>query len=131
MSVILTDLPAGHVFDPVRFAIDAAAVRAYCAAAGDALSLYEDEGVAPPLAAAALCLGALLREVGLPPGTLHISEALEFAAPVPLGAEVECLTTLAQRSRRSGFIVTVLDSRLMVGGASALTARATVISPAS
>ena len=131
MTTVLTDLPAGHVFEPISFNIDAARIRAYLSAAGDTLSLYDAQGVAPPLAVAALALGALLESVSLPAGTLHASESLAFRAPVPLGAKVQCRATLTQRSQRAGYIVSVLDSEISVAGQTALTARATVLSPAS
>ena len=131
MPTVLTDLTAGHVFPPIQFSVDAARARAYLAATGDSLGLYERENVAPPLAVAALALGALLQEVSLPDGTLHASEALTCAATVPLGAALECRATLTQRSVRAGYVVSVLDSDIVLNGATALSTRATVLSPAS
>jgi hypothetical protein len=114
----------------MRFSVDAARSRAYRDATGDTLALYDSAGVAPPLAVAALALGALLEAVSLPDGTLHASEALSFQAAVPVGAELECRATLTQRSQRAGYIVSVLDSDILLDGRTALTARATVLSPA-
>ena len=130
MPAVLTDLAAGHVFPPITFKVDAEQAYAYCGAVGDALGLYEDAGVVPPLAVAALALGALLEQVSLPPGTLHAAESLSFKAPVAAGATLECRATLAQRSQRSGWIVSVLDTEVSLDGAVAVTARATVLSPA-
>ena len=130
MPVVLTDLAAGHVFPPIRFTVDAAQSRAYRDATGDGLELYDSAGVAPPLAVAALALGALLGEVSLPDGTLHASEALTYAAAVPVGAELECRATLTQRSVRAGYVVSVLDSDIVLEGKTALSTRATVLSPA-
>ena len=130
MTGTLTDLTAGHVFPPTNMRIDAERVRAYCAATGDTLSLYQDAGVAPSLAVAAFALGVLLESVSLPAGSLHASEALSFQAPIPLDAEVECRAVLAQRSVRGGYVVSVLESDIVLNGSTALTARATVMSPA-
>ena len=110
--------------------IDAARVRAYCQATGDSLTLYEEAGIAPSLAVAAFALGVLLESVSLPAGSLHASEALAFKSPVPLDAEVECRARLAQRSVRGGYVVSVLESDIVHNGTTALTARATVMSPA-
>jgi acyl dehydratase len=131
VPAVLTDLAAGHVFPPIIFSVQAEQARAYGAAVGDTLGLYEDTGVVPPLAVAALALGALLEQVSLPPGTLHATESLSFKAPVPAGAALECRATLAQRSQRSGWIVSVLDTEVSHDGAVAITARATVLSPVS
>lgn len=131
MTTVLTDLSAGHTFDPITFTVDSERARAYRAAAGDTLSLYDVSGVLPPLAVAALALGALLEHVSLPPGTLHASESVSFKAPVPAGARLECRASLAQRSQRAGWIVSVLDSEISHDGRVAVTARATVLSPVS
>jgi acyl dehydratase len=131
VPVLLTDLAAGHVFEPITFTVDPDRVNAYLASAGDRLSLYGAARVVPPLAIAAFALGALLEQVSLPPGTLHASESLTFKAPVAFGARLECRATLAQRSQRAGWIVSVLDSEISAEGALAVVARATVLSQIS
>ena len=130
MPLSLTDLAAGHVFEPITLTVDTERARAYRAAVGDANPFYEAEGLVPPLALAALTLGALLNQVGLPPGTLHVNETMESHRAVAAGATVECRATLAQRSQRAGWVVSVLDSQVTFEGAPALSARATVLSPA-
>lgn len=131
MTSSLTDFAAGHVFPPIQIHVDADRVLAYCRATGDGLPLYADQKVAPPLAVAAFALGALLESVGLPPGTLHVNEALEFLAPVALNANVECSASLVQRSQRGGWIVSVLESQIKLDGALVIRARASVLSPAA
>ena len=127
---VLTDLAAGHEFEPFSITIAPDHIRAYREAAADRLPLYESESVAPPLAVAALALGVLLEAVQLPGGSLHINESLRFQRAVPLGATVECRASLAQRSQRAGFVVAVIESRITLDGEPALVARATVMSPA-
>lgn len=131
MALPLPDLPAGYTFDAIVFTIDAGRAGAYRAAVDDATPLDGSDATVPPLAVAAFALGAILNQVGLPPGSLHGSESVEFRLPVPAGASVECRARLAQRSQRSGWIVSVIDSDLLLDGRSALTARATVLCPAS
>ena len=101
------------------------------AASGDDLALYEEAQVAPSLAVAAFALGALLESVSLPAGSLHASENVRFKAPVPIDAQVECRAVLVQRSVRGGYVVSVLESEIVHNGNTAITARATVMSPAS
>jgi hypothetical protein len=126
---VLTDLPAGHTFDPIRFVIDEAKWRAYVEATGDSLPLYAESGAVPPLAVAALSLGALLEVVSLPDGTLHGSESFRAFAPVPAGAAIECQARIAQRSARGGLIMTVLESDVILEGETLLTTRAMVMCP--
>ena len=131
MALSLSDLPAGHVFAPINIVLDPARCSAYRDATADALDVYDAQGAVPPLAVAAFALGALLESVGLPPGTLHANESLQAHAVVPAGATVECRARVAQRSQRGGWVVTVLESDLMLSGASAVFARATVLCPAA
>ncbi|HLF70569.1 MAG TPA: MaoC family dehydratase N-terminal domain-containing protein [Dehalococcoidia bacterium] len=128
---VLTDLPAGHDFPPIAFSVNAAQSRAYRAATGDTLPLYDEAGLVPPLAVAALALGALLESVSLPPGTLHASESVTYVSPVPVDATLECRARLAQRSVRGGWVVSVLDSDILLDGTTAVSTRATVMSPAA
>jgi hypothetical protein len=129
VAALLTDLTAGHVFEPISFPAEDARVRAYSQATGDALD-YAAAGAVPPLAIAAFALGALLQQVSLPPGTLHASESTAFRAPVAPGAQLQCRARLTQRSQRGGWIVSVLDSEISQAGNVCVTARATVLSPA-
>jgi hypothetical protein len=132
VAVSLTDLAAGHTFDPISFSVSAGMARAYREAVSDGQdSIYEASGNAvPPLAAAALALGALLQQVALPSGSLHAGESLDVQAAIPEGSVLECRARLAQRSVRAGWVVSVLETELLLDGASALSARATVLSPA-
>lgn len=130
MTVSLTDLPAGHNFEPVSFVITPEKARAYRAALEDEQPAYASSGDAvPPLAVVALALGAILERVSLPDGSLHASESCSFSRVVPEGSEVECRPRIAQRSVRGGWIVSVLETELFVEGQQAVTARATVLSP--
>ena len=129
MTPTLTELSAGHSFETIRFSIDAERARAYVVATGDSNCIYEDDGFVPPLAVAAIALGYLLELVSLPAGSLHVSESLEYKAPVPAGAALECKAALVQRSQRAGMVVSVLDTEISHEGVVAVTARATVMSP--
>lgn len=129
--MLLTELPAGYDFGPLNFTVNAETSRAYRQATGDALAIYGTSGNVPPLAVAALALGALLERVELPPGTLHANESLSFQRPVSPGAELECRARLAQRSQRGGWVVSVLETEILVDSEAAMSARATVLCPAS
>jgi hypothetical protein len=129
--VLLTEVPAGHDFEPISFSIDAERSRAYRQATGDALPIYDASGNVPPLAVAALALGALLEQVELPPGTLHANESASFKRAVRVGARLDCHARLAQRSQRGGWVVSVLETEIRLEGETAVQARATVLCPAS
>jgi hypothetical protein len=129
--VLLTELPAGHDFEPISFSIDAEKSRAYREATGDALPIYDASSNVPPLAVAAVALGALLERVDLPPGTLHANESASFKLAVPVAARLDCRARLVQRSQRGGWVVSVLETEIQLKGDTAVQARATVLCPAS
>ena len=56
---LLSDLPKGHEFPAIVLQITSEGARAYLAAVADANSVYQDHGLAPPLAVAARALRAL------------------------------------------------------------------------
>ena len=126
----LADLPVGHSFDPIVFTVDAAMTRAYLDATGDALSVYEEHGAAPPLAVAALALGELMKVIDLPDGTLHGNESLRAHAVVPVGVSLSCVPTVTRNATRQGMVFTTFEFIVSNAGAPAITARATVLYPA-
>lgn len=126
----LADLPVGHTFEPISFMVDAERSRAYRAATGDTLGLYDERNAVPPLAVAALALGALMEVIDLPDGTLHGNESMQAHALVPAGATLTCTPTVTRNSTRAGMVFTTFEFDIAHEGASVLTARATVLYPA-
>jgi acyl dehydratase len=129
VALTLTQLQAGHQFEPFKFTLDRERSLAYRAAAADDLALYDEAGAVPPLAVVAVAFGAILEAVSLPPGSLHGSESFQCRSLVPPGAELECRAQLAQRSQRSGWVASVIQTDILRDGQTVLTARATVLSP--
>ena len=132
---LLSELPKGYEFQATGLQITAADILAYVGAVQDANSVYQDRGLAPPLAVAAHALGALLQMIELPPGTLHTSQQVESAAGVPLGASLTLSGRIAQRSERAGLIISVIEFEVTVAHAlaekmPALTGKTTVMAPA-
>ena len=127
---ILADLPAGHTFEPISFTIDAERSRAYRDATGDRLTLYDEHGAVPPLAVAALALGALMEVIDLPDGTLHGNESMQAHALIPVGATLQCTPTVTRNATRSGVVFTTFEFVITHEGAPAITTRATVLYPA-
>ena len=125
----ITDFDVGYVFDSVTIKIEAERVETYIEAVGDNQFLSQNSGLVPPLAVVAFALGSLLKSVGLPQGSLHVNESVEFLGAVNVGDSVECHARLAQRSQRSGWFVSVLETEISMEGRTVSTAKATVMSP--
>jgi MaoC dehydratase-like protein len=125
----LADLPAGHTFPEIRFTIDAERSRAYLTATGDTLALYDEQNAVPPLAVAALALGALMEVIDLPDGTLHGNESMEAHAVVPVGATLECAPAVTRNATRGGMVFVTLEFVVTLEGSPVVTSRAAVLFP--
>ena len=128
---LLSELPTGHEFSPPPFDLTREYLAAYASATRDTSAVYNEAGLAPPLAVAARALGALLDVVGLPPGSLHTGQEIEMRAGVPASAKLRLSGRVAQRSKRAGMIIAVLQFDVTANDAAepVLTGRTTVIMP--
>ena len=128
----LPDLPKGHRFPDIIFPLTAQDIARYLAAVEDANDLYLERRLAPPLAVAARALGALLDFVELPAGALHTGQEVASHAGVPIGATLTLAGTIAQRSQRAGFVISIIEFEVTPARAPgpALTGRTTLMSPA-
>ncbi len=129
----LSDLPKGYRFPPTTLQLTAEDISRYLSAVGDDGAIYLERGLAPPLAVAALGLGALLETIELPDGTLHSGQELEVRGGVPLGAGLTLTGSIAQRSERAGLIISVIEFELTAAGegGGAIGGRTTVVAPKS
>ena len=122
----LSQLKPGQSLLDERIVISAAAAEAYRTAIEDDTALYADERLVPPMAVAALVMGAAMRAVELPAGAVHTGQELEFAAPISEGAELSCSATVAQNSVRRGTRFLVLEIRGEQEGELAVAGRVTI-----
>ncbi len=129
IRIPLSDLPKGHEFLPPPFDLTRDYVDAYVSATRDTSTVYDEAGLAPPLAVATRALGALLAVIELPPGSLHTGQEIEMRAGVPMSAKLTLSGKIAQRSERAGMIISVLQFDVTVndGAEAALTGRTTVM----
>ncbi len=74
------DLKAGQEFLPAAFQVDSATVADYLKAVEEDNIIYQNTGLVPPMALAALALKALINTISMPPGTIHVSQEFEFIA---------------------------------------------------
>lgn len=128
----LSDLPKGHQFPPTSLQLTDEDVARYLAAVEDESGIYLERGLTPPLAVAALALGALLESIELPAGTLHSGQELESRGGIPLGAALTLSGSIAQRSERAGMVISVIEFSVTAAGepGGAIQGRTTVVAPA-
>ena len=72
------DLKAGQEFPPAAFQVDSTTVDDYLKAVEEDNAIYQNTGLVPPMAVAALALKSLISAISMPPGTIHVSQEFEF-----------------------------------------------------
>ncbi|MBI4328442.1 MAG: MaoC family dehydratase N-terminal domain-containing protein [Chloroflexi bacterium] len=107
----ITGLPVGWAFPVMDVDLSAEAVHRYIEAVGRGSAVRDPEGgeVVPPAGLVALCLGACLRAVKLPEGTLHISQDIEVLGPVRVGERLALRATIEERNDRAGVTLVSVD----------------------
>lgn len=90
------DLKAGQEFSPTAFQVDSETVADYLKAVEEDNVIYQNTGLVPPMALAALALKALINTISMPPGTIHVSQEFEFIDAVNTR---DTLTSQAKVSR--------------------------------
>ena len=124
-------LPApGEKLNLGRWVVGQESMEEYLGVVEDGLSIYEELGVAPPMALAARALGALLKELALPPGTIHASQELESRRTAKLGEEVSCVASLSRPMRRGDWQFISAELTLYgADGEALLSGKSTVLVP--
>ena len=77
-------------------------VDEYLSSVGDALPIYKETGIVPPLYLAASALGSLLRKLALPPGAIHSLQEVAVLTPVAIGSEIKVSAMMEKPRRRAG-----------------------------
>jgi len=75
-------------------------VSKYISAVEDESPLYSDSSFVPPTAIAALSLKGILEDLGIPGGTVHLGQELEFLESVKIGQTLTCVASIVQNSVR-------------------------------
>ena len=102
----------------------------YLKAVDDSLPIYAKLDVVPPLALAARALAALLKELSLPPGTLHAAQELHSLGMVRRGEEITCAARLSRPIARGGWqFISAEFTLYRSGGEAAIAGKTTVLVP--
>ena len=105
-------------------------VKEYLGVVGDSSSIYDEIDVVPPMALAARVLGALLKELSLPPGTIHGAQELDCKRMVQNGEEVSCVARPSRPMRRGDWQFLTFDFILYgTNNEPVLSGKSTVLIP--
>jgi hypothetical protein len=121
---------AGQEISGTSFLLDPAMVRIYTSAVEESSPVYQDTELVPPTAIAALGVRTILKELGLPPGTLHAAQEMSMSRAVATGEELSCAAQVTQSSQRRGWQFVVVEFSLADhGGKAVLDGRTTLMVP--
>jgi len=105
-TVTYEELSYGFEFPPATYTLEPRTVAAYLRAlseAGEAESGRAASGsVVPPAALAALAMRSLMAQLTLSPGSVQLSQDLEFLKPVLVGETVASRASVSKKQERAG-----------------------------
>ena len=120
----------GEELDLGRWVVGRDFVADYLGAVEDTSSTYEELDAVPPMALAARALGALLKELALPPGTIHAAQELDCRRLVRPGQEVSCTASISKPKRRGDWqFVSAQFTLRSTGGEALMDGKSTVLVP--
>ena len=82
--------------------MDSATVYLYLEAVKESSDLYRREGLVPPMAVTAYAMAALSEALTMPPGTIHVSQELDFLKMVKVGDTITCFCKVSRKVERGG-----------------------------
>ena len=129
-KIELNQLEAGYRFPASSYQLDASKVAAYLGAAEDTSHLYRDSRLVPPMMVAAYAMAALSQRIALPPGTIHVSQELEFIDTVSVDDSLISQATVSRKQHRGKLHLLAIETNVCNQNQQAvLTGKSTFILP--
>jgi acyl dehydratase len=119
MAVDFEALDTGQELSDKTYVLDAPTVERYIGAVGDRSGMYQptaDRPVVPVMALAALGLRGVVADLGIPDGTVHAGQELEFSGAVRIGDVLRCRAVLSQNAVRGETRLVSLQLSVEDGG---------------
>ena len=127
----LDELPKGHQVPPFSFELSPQWVTEYVASVEDEAIGALDEGLVPPMAAAALAVRSMLEGAELPPGAIHLGQEMALLKSVRVGERLSVSARVDSRGERQGWIVMGIELDVEDGdGSPVMQGRALLTMPA-
>ncbi len=93
-------IEVGYEFHPTSYKLDSSMVAAYLKVVGETTSLYQSTELVPPMTVAAYAMRAVSEGISLPPGSIHVSQELEFLDIVRVGDTIICNAKVSRKQDR-------------------------------
>lgn len=102
-AVDYANIEPGYIISSASYTYSPSDVEAYLEATGDEGGLYPESGIVPPMATAALSMGAISDSIAFPDGAVHVSQQMEFCGAVKVEDSVVCTSKVLSRRKRGPF----------------------------
>lgn len=133
MAVDFATLETGLELSDKTYVLDAPTVERYIGAVGDRSGIYQptdERAVVPAMAVAALGLRGIVADLGIPEGTVHAGQELNFSGAVRVGDVLRCRAVLSQNSVRGETRLVSLRITVEDGaGRQVMTGKTTLLMP--
>lgn len=104
-----SQLETGYEFPPTSYVLDHSIVDKYIKAVEETSSLYQDSQLVPPTAVAAYAQAALSDGISLLPGTIHVSQDLQFLEAVYVGGTITVHARVSRKQERGKMRILNID----------------------
>ena len=113
-------LDTGYEFPPTSYNLDAETIAKYLEAVGESSSLYWQSdnpqaltGLVPPMAITTYAMTMLLQELSLPPGSIHVTQEIEFLKAIEVGTRITCQAKVSRSWKRDKFHLLTVDLSIL------------------
>ena len=108
-----SQLEAGFEFPPSSYRLEPSVVAAYLKAVEETSSLYHEPSLVPPTAIVAYAMAALSEGIVLPPGTIHVSQEIEFLNPARINDTITSHARVSRKQSRGKFHFLTVDLNVL------------------
>jgi len=123
-------LEPGHQFPQASYVLETSLIEAYLKATEETYAVYRQERLVPPTAIAACAMAALAEGIDLPPGTIHISQEIEFIKHACVNDTITCHAEVSgKRNRGKLELLTIEIDVTNQNGESVLAGKTTFLAP--
>ena len=105
-------LTTGFEFAPSIITMDSKTVKSYIEATEDNSTVYQNK-IVPPMAIAALAMTAMAGSFELLPGTVHVSQQLEFLNTVNINETLTCYASVSRKVARGKFHMLTIGIKVL------------------
>ena len=128
------DLAAGDAISDRTFLLGLDGVGKYASAVRDESGVFdpaEESPTVPPMAVATFALRGVLDDLGIPEGTIHVSQEMAFLGAVTMGEELSCKAVVSQNAVKTGYRLLAVGMEVSDReGRQVMTGKSTILVPA-